>query len=113
MLILKSKHVKIIEELEKSYETDLQELANLAEKKLNDTISKYDAELDKADNIISEYEKYMINFDANLKLAFKNIDDVDHSGHFRSDDEVGTFFRCLKTIKDNLEKFMIEKNKFN
>jgi len=96
----------------KSLETQMTELAEIAESKMKELQEKYETELSRVENIIKTYEKYMINFDANLRIAEKNIDEVDSNGYFRSDDEVGAFFKSLKTIRDNLSKFMIDKQQF-
>ncbi len=96
----------------KSLETQMTELAEIAETKMKEVEEKYETELSRVENIIKTYEKYMINFDANLRLAEKNIDEADVTGHFRSDDEVGSFFKALKTIRNNLSNFMIDKQQF-
>ena len=57
--------------------------------------------------ISEEGNEFFIKFFDNLKIIIHNskkrIEDIDRSGHFNSDDEVGYYFTMIKDIQNNLD----------
>ena len=48
---------------------------------------------------INQYENLMIKIQQAIKFASLKMKQVDSSGHFKSDDEVGFFFEELKNLQ--------------
>jgi len=90
------------------HQLELQELSDLAESKLEKTITTYEERLTQAENIIANYEKTFIAVDSNIRLSELKIKEIDAKGTFQADDEIGWFFAGIKQIQENLNKFKIE-----
>ena len=52
------------------------------------------------DNFISEYSKQLDNTDKRLK-------EIDEKGTFKSDDEIGWFFKQIKRLQSDVSRFKI------
>jgi|TARA_B100001778_G_scaffold14143_1_gene10931 hypothetical protein len=50
------------------------------------------------DNFISEYSKQLDNTDKRLK-------EIDEKGTFKSDDEIGWFFKQIKRLQNDVSRF--------
>jgi hypothetical protein len=62
---------------------------------------------EKCEDIMTTYERYMVNLSNAIKDSDKRLKEVDRKGSFESDDEVGFFFITLKEIQDQLNNFKI------
>lgn len=69
-----------------------------------------------AESVIKEYETYIINFQAYyhniteiIRISDDKIREIDSKGSFRSDDEIGFFFKNIKEIQDILNGFDFNK----
>jgi hypothetical protein len=61
------------------------------------------------DLIANDYEELynkMLLFEAVIDDANKKLKEIDYKGSFESDDEVGFFFKELKNIQDDINKFL-------
>jgi len=63
---------------------------------------------EKCEDIIKSYEAYMINLSNSIDFADKKLKEIDAKGSFDSDDEVGFFFKNLKTLQEQLNDFKIK-----
>jgi len=61
--------------------------------KIEDVVIRYD-------RFISEYSKQLDNTDKRLK-------EIDEKGIFKSDDEIGWFFKQLKRLQNDVSRFKI------
>lgn len=60
------------------------------------------------EQVLENYEDYMAQITELIEMSNKNIQQVDSSGHFSSDDEVGAFFEALKAIQTALNEFSVK-----
>lgn len=60
------------------------------------------------EQVLENYEDYMARITELVEMSNKNIQQVDASGHFSSDDEVGAFFETLKAIQTALNEFSVK-----
>lgn len=63
---------------------------------------------EKCEDIIKSYENYINNISNIIETSDKKIQEVDRKGSFESDDEVGFFFKQLKDLQDQLNKFKVD-----
>ena len=61
--------------------------------KIEDVVIRYD-------NFISEFSKQLDNTDKRLK-------EIDEKGTFKSDDEIGWFFKQVKKLQNDVSRFKI------
>lgn len=64
---------------------------------------------EKCEDIIAKYENYMNNISDIIEISNKKIKEVDIKGSFDSDDEVGFFFKTIKSLQDQLNDFNTKK----
>ena len=62
---------------------------------------------EKCEDIIKTYENYMINLSVTIDEADKKLKEVDSKGTFEGDDEVGFFFKHIKSLQDQLNNFKV------
>ena len=61
--------------------------------KLEDTVEKYQDHLSRLSNVIQESDKY--------------LQELDQSGIFQADDEVGVFFENMRNVQETISRFKI------
>jgi hypothetical protein len=62
------------------------------------------------EELLKLYENYMNNFSSIIEFSNKKIKEVDAKGSFDSDDEIGFFFKTLKSLQDQLNEFNTKKS---
>jgi hypothetical protein len=60
---------------------------------------------EKAEDLIITYEDYINNLRKSIGSADAKLQEIDEKGLFDSDDEIGWFFKHVKTIQDSLNQF--------
>ena len=65
--------------------------------------------IEKQEDILSSYLKYLDNISRIIEVSDKKLKDVDAKGTFSSDDEVGFFFQQIKGLQDILNEFVLKK----
>lgn len=65
--------------------------------------------LTKAEDIIDEQIDYLRKVSLTIQESNLYINKLDEKGHFRSDDEVGTFFDFMKEIQDLINSYRLPK----
>ena len=65
--------------------------------------------LTKAEDIIDEQIDYLRKVSLTIQESNLYINKLDEKGHFRADDEVGTFFDFMKEIQDLINSFRLPK----
>jgi hypothetical protein len=63
----------------------------------------------KLENIVESQIDYLRKVSLIIQESNVYINKLDEKGHFRSDDEVGTFFNFMKEIQDMVNDFTLPK----
>lgn len=102
---ISQEHKEYVSLLDNEHEEQLKELEVLFTKRVEDD-----------EKVIREYEKVIEKFNlyyANLaniiRISNERIQLIDAKGSFKSDDEVGFFFKNLKEIQESLNTFDLKK----
>lgn len=61
---------------------------------------------EKLEKIIEEQNEILLGLSKQIKDANVSLEEIDHKGTFRSDDEVGWFFENLKDINNNINNYL-------
>jgi len=61
----------------------------------------------KAEDIIEEQIEYLRKVSLTIQESNLYVNQLDEKGHFRSDDEIGTFFNFMKEIQDLINSFRL------
>jgi hypothetical protein len=64
---------------------------------------------EKQEDILSEYLKYLDFISRVIEISDTKLKKLDARGTFKSDDEVGFFFKNIQTIQELLNEFKIKK----
>ena len=60
------------------------------------------------DSILNNYEDFISKQSEAINACNERLNQIDDKGIFRSDDEIGWFFRELKQIQEALNEFTIK-----
>ncbi len=63
--------------------------------------------LTKAEDIIEEQIDYLRKVSMTIQESNLYVNQLDEKGHFRADDEIGTFFNFMKEIQDLINSFRL------
>ena len=63
------------------------------------------------EDILMSYLEYLDTISKVIEASDKKLKEIDHSGVFKSDDEVGQFFDSIKEIQDILNDFKVKRLK--
>ena len=63
--------------------------------------------LTKAEDIIDEQIDYLRKVSLTIQESNLYVNQLDEKGHFRADDEIGTFFDFTKEIQDLINSFRL------
>lgn len=63
--------------------------------------------LQKAEDIIDEQIEYLRKVSLTIQESNLYVNQLDEKGHFRADDEIGTFFNFIKEIQDLINSFRL------
>jgi len=63
--------------------------------------------LQKAEDIIDEQIEYLRKVSLTIQESNLYVNQLDEKGHFRADDEIGTFFNFMKEIQDLVNSFRL------
>ena len=61
--------------------------------------------LEKYEDIIINYDNYIIDLTKQVDYSTKRLKKIDEKGMFEGDDEIGWFFKNIKDIQTKLERF--------
>ena len=61
----------------------------------------------KAEDIIEEQIDYLRKVSLTIQESNLYVNQLDEKGHFRADDEIGTFFDFMKEIQDLINSFRL------
>ena len=63
---------------------------------------------EKQEDILVEYMKYLNKISKAIEVSDARLKKLDAQGRFKSDDEIGFFFKTVMTIQDLLNGFKIK-----
>tara|TARA_Y100000389_G_C17028115_1_gene302098 strand:- start:227 stop:505 length:279 start_codon:yes stop_codon:yes gene_type:complete len=63
---------------------------------------------EKQEDILVEYMKYLNKISKAIEISDTRLKKLDAQGRFKSDDEIGFFFKTVMTIQDLLNGFKIK-----
>jgi hypothetical protein len=66
---------------------------------------------EKQEDILAEYLNYLDQLSRAIEASDKKLKEVDAKGTFKSDDEVGYFFKSIQSIQSILNDFKVKKIK--
>ena len=66
---------------------------------------------EKQEDILISYLEYLDTLSKVIEASDKKLKEIDHSGVFKADDEVGQFFDSVKEIQDILNDFQVKRLK--
>jgi len=62
---------------------------------------------EKAEDVLMEYLTYLDRLSRVIEASDKKLKEIDNKGTFKSDDEVGFFFKSVQQIQDILNEFKV------
>jgi len=65
---------------------------------------------ERAEDIVVGYLEYLDKISRVIEISDEKLKKLDHRGTFSSDDEVGYFFKSIKSIQDVLNDFKLKKS---
>tara|TARA_B100000989_G_scaffold235563_1_gene182416 strand:+ start:7517 stop:7801 length:285 start_codon:yes stop_codon:yes gene_type:complete len=66
---------------------------------------------EKQEDILIEYLNYLDKLSRTIEASDKKLKEIDEKGTFKSDDEVGYFFKSIQSIQSILNDFKVKKIK--
>ena len=66
---------------------------------------------EKQEDILAGYLTYLDQLSKTIEISNKKLKEVDRAGTFKSDDEVGYFFKSIQDIQDILNDFKLKEIK--
>ena len=66
---------------------------------------------EKQEDILAEYLNYLDQLSKTIEASDKKLKEIDRAGTFKSDDEVGYFFKSIQDIQDILNDFKLKEIK--
>ena len=65
---------------------------------------------EKAEDIIVSQQEFIDKIEEHITFSEKRLKQIDEKGTFRSDDEIGWFFKEVQKIQNKLSQFKITNN---
>ena len=66
---------------------------------------------EKQEDILAEYLMYLDRLSKTIDVSDKKLKEIERAGTFKSDDEVGYFFKSIQDIQDILNDFKLKEIK--
>ena len=66
--------------------------------------------VEKYEDVVRDQVQYLQNISNAVGKGQKHLKKLDERGVFQSDDEVGYYFEQMKTIQDELNRYMLPEN---
>ena len=66
---------------------------------------------EKQEDILVEYLEYLDRLSKVIETSDKKLKEIDHSGVFKADDEVGQFFKSVQELQSILNDFKVKRIK--
>ena len=66
--------------------------------------------VEKYEDVVQDQAQYLQNISKTITESQKHLQNLDERGVFQSDDETGLFFESMKTIQEELDRYMLPEN---
>lgn len=66
--------------------------------------------VEKYEDVVQDQTQYLQNISKIINESQKHLQNLDERGVFQSDDEVGLFFEAMKTVQEELNRYMLPEN---
>ena len=66
--------------------------------------------VEKYEDVVQDQVNYLQNISNTITESKKHLQNLDERGVFQSDDEVGLFFESMKSIQEELDRYMLPQN---
>ena len=66
--------------------------------------------VEKYEDVVQDQVQYLQNISKTITESQKHLQNLDERGVFQSDDEVGFFFESIKTVQEELDRYMLPEN---
>lgn len=73
-------------------------------------IEIYEDVIESYSDIVESYTKHISDLSSTIENMDKKLKEIDYKGSFESDDEVGFFFKELKSLQNQLNNFNMNNN---
>lgn len=66
--------------------------------------------VEKYEDVLRDQTQYLQNISNSIREADQHLNSLDERGVFQSDDEVGEFFKQMKEVQSELNRYMLPEN---
>ena len=63
--------------------------------------------IEKIEDVVIRYDRFISEFSKQLDNTDKRLKEIDEKGTFKSDDEIGWFFKQIKRLQSDVSRFKI------
>ena len=63
--------------------------------------------VEKIEDVVIRYDRFISEFSKQLDNTDKRLKEIDEKGTFKSDDEIGWFFKQIKRLQSEVSRFKI------
>ena len=63
--------------------------------------------VEKIEDVVIRYDRFISEYSKQLDNTDKRLNEIDEKGIFKSDDEIGWFFKQLKRLQNDVSRFKI------
>ena len=63
--------------------------------------------VEKIEDVVIRYDRFISEFSKQLDNTDKRLKEIDEKGTFKSDDEIGWFFKQVKKLQNDVSRFKI------
>ena len=63
--------------------------------------------VEKIEDVVIRYDRFISEYSKQLENTEKRLSEIDEKGMFKSDDEIGWFFKQVKKLQNDVSRFKI------
>ena len=63
--------------------------------------------VEKIEDVVIRYDRFISEYSKQLENTEKRLSEIDEKGMFKSDDEIGWFFKQIKRLQNDVSRFKI------
>ena len=63
--------------------------------------------VEKIEDVVIRYDRFISEYSKQLENTEKRLSEIDEKGMFKSDDEIGWFFKQVKRLQSDVSRFKI------
>ena len=61
--------------------------------------------VEKIEDVVIRYDRFISEYSKQLENTEKRLSEIDEKGMFKSDDEIGRFFKQIKRLQNDVSRF--------